>query len=114
MDIGRIGLWTRSSIWDGDDEEHREAAAELDELGYGALWLGGANGDLRLVSRLLAGTGRIVVATGIINIWTHDPAPLAATAHQVARAHPGRLLIGLGSSHAPLVDGTGQRYVKPY
>jgi probable F420-dependent oxidoreductase len=47
-------------------------------------------------------------------VWTWDPADLAARADQLAAAHPGRFILGLGNSHAPLVESTGQAYVKPY
>src|SRR4051794_29590851 len=46
MDIRRIGIWS-SGLRDEDPgaaEEVREAAAELEELGYGAIWLGSSPG----------------------------------------------------------------------
>lgn len=114
VDIGRIGLWVFAGKWTPDDPEHREALGEVESLGYGALWLGAADGDLQLVSRLLDATERLVVATGIINIWNHDAAELAATYRRLAAPNLERLLIGLGNSHAPAVEPTGQRYTKPY
>jgi probable F420-dependent oxidoreductase len=86
-------------------------ARELDQLEYGAVWLGSANGDLRIVAKMLAATERIVVATGIVSIWTIPPAELAANYAEVAAAHPDRFLLGIGSSHGPLV---GDRYKRPY
>jgi probable F420-dependent oxidoreductase len=111
VDIGRVGLWTFAGKWNPEDPEHREALGEVEELGYGALWLGAAAGDLQLASGLLDATERLVVATGIINIWDHDAAELAATYRRLATGHLERLLIGLGASHAPAV---GERYRKPY
>jgi len=54
-----------------------------------------------------------VVATGIVNIWAWDPAALHAQAAALARAHPGRFLLGLGVSHAPLVQQLGRDYERP-
>ncbi|RCW45230.1 putative F420-dependent oxidoreductase [Halopolyspora algeriensis] len=112
--LGKVGLWTGEWAWDPINGERREAVAELDDLGYGTLWLGNATGDLRVLSELLGAGKKLVVATGIVNVWTHDAAGLAAAYQRVDRAHPGRVLIGLGSSHAPLVERTGQAYTKPY
>ncbi|MDR7300356.1 LLM class F420-dependent oxidoreductase [Haloactinomyces albus] len=114
VDIGSVGLWTPSWDWNPDSSEHREAIAELDTLGYGALWLGAAGGDLALVSGLLDASERIVVATGIVNIWTHDAAELAAVHDRLSTAHLDRLLIGVGTSHAPAVEAAGHSYSKPY
>jgi probable F420-dependent oxidoreductase len=47
-------------------------------------------------------------------VWTWDPADLAARADRLAAAYPGRFVLGLGNSHAPLVESMGQAYVKPY
>lgn len=114
IEIGRFGLWTGAPSWDGDDAEHREALAEVEELGYAALWLGVAPGDLRTVQALLGATKKLVVATGIVNIWEHEAADLAAAYQRVDRAHPGRALIGIGPSHAPVVERSGQSYEKPF
>lgn len=115
VDIGRVGLWVFSGKWDLDAAEHREALAEVESLGYGAMWIGNAEGDLELVSGLLEATERLVIATGIVKVWMQDAAELAANYRNLATPHLERLLLGLGSSHAPLVEGqTGQRYSKPY
>ncbi|MFC4034869.1 TIGR03620 family F420-dependent LLM class oxidoreductase [Streptomyces polygonati] len=87
----------------------REAAAELEELGFGALWLGGSSG-VRHAARLAGATSRIVLATGIANIWFETAAELAAARARLEEAHPGRFLLGLGASHAELVA----RYERPY
>lgn len=114
VDVGRVGIWSNSRLWAGDAGKRREAAAELDELGYGALWVGAASGNLDLASTLLDATRRLAVATGIVSVWTVPADRLAATYTDVAAAHPGRFLLGLGVSHAPAVESTGQRYARPY
>jgi probable F420-dependent oxidoreductase len=111
MDLGRIGVWN-SGLRDDDPRaagEIREAAAELEDLGYGAIWLGSSPG-VRHAAPLLAETSRIVVATGILNIWSYDPAEVAAQQAALAEEHPDRFLLGLGASHAGLVKD----YRKPY
>lgn len=111
MDLGRVG------IWDGGlrMEENvaggaaAEAAAELEELGYGAIWLGFSPGVQHAVP-LLEATSRIVVATGILSIWDYEPAEVAARHAAVTAEHPERFLLGLGVSHQALVQ---DRYKRP-
>ncbi|WP_163507496.1 LLM class F420-dependent oxidoreductase [Fodinicola acaciae] len=102
MELGRIGLWHGSSA--------AGAAADIERLGFGALWIGGADGALSEVAAALAVTSRLVVATGIVNIW-RQPARTAAVAyHQVTQRHPGRVLLGIGAGHRESVDA----YERPY
>jgi len=94
----------------------QEAAAELEQLGFGAIWLSEATGREALThaSLLLAGTRRIVVATGIANIYARDPVAMAAAQNTLAEAYPDRFVLGLGVSQAPLVEQfRGHRYEKP-
>jgi probable F420-dependent oxidoreductase len=94
----------------------QEIAAELEALGFGALWVGEALGREALTHAglLLAGTRRIVVATGIANIYGRDPVTMAAGQKVLAEAYPNRFLLGLGVSHVPLVEQLrGHRYDKP-
>lgn len=114
VDVGRIGIWTFSGLWPDDPGATGEAAAELEELGYRAVWLGAAAGKLELPARLLAATRRLAVATGIVNVWL-EPADVVIPAYRrVAADHPGRFLLGLGAGHATNVEPTGQRYERPY
>jgi probable F420-dependent oxidoreductase len=111
ISLGRVGIWS-GELRDLDDRGAAAAAtAELEALGYGALFIPGrAGGDvLTAAESLLAGSASIVVATGILNVWRHTPAEVATRRAQIDARHPGRFLLGLGVSHAPLVDpdGTG-------
>jgi probable F420-dependent oxidoreductase len=113
--LGSIGIWT------GQFEKHpaskvQEAARELEELGYGAIWFGEAVGREALTHAglLLAGTSRIVIATGIANIYARDPLAMASGQKTLAEAYPDRFVLGLGVSHAPLVEQMrGHQYAKP-
>lgn len=110
-DLGRIGIWSMELRF-GDPGAIAEAAAELDELGFGAIWVpGGIGGDVSGdVNRLLAATKRATIATGIINIWKHEPAELADWWGSLPADHQSRLLLGLGISHGPLI---GEGWDKP-
>jgi len=109
--LGRVGLWSMELRF-GDPIEAAETASELDELGYGGLWFpGGVGGDVfGDLDRLLAATRRSIIATGIINIWKHEPAEVVGWWQQQPDAIRARALLGLGISHAPLI---GDRYGKP-
>lgn len=110
-ELGRIGLWAMDLRF-GDPVEIAEATSELDELGYGAIWIpGGIGGDITGdVSRLLRATKRAAIATGIINIWKHEPAELADWWATLPADHKARTLLGLGVSHGPLI---GDAWAKP-
>jgi alkanesulfonate monooxygenase SsuD/methylene tetrahydromethanopterin reductase-like flavin-dependent oxidoreductase (luciferase family) len=55
------------------------------------------------------------VATGIVNIWMHEAEYVARGCADLERDHPGRFALGLGASHAPVVDADSPgRYSKPY
>ncbi len=112
VDVGRVGVWTTSRLL--GDEAAIEATAELEELGYSALWIGAASGDLRLVTDVLAASSRLVVATGIVNVWTDPAGPTAEAYARVAADYPGRILLGIGAGHKASVESTGQRYERPY
>jgi probable F420-dependent oxidoreductase len=108
-------------IWTGAFEQHpaakvKEAVGELEQLGYGAIWFSEAMGReaLTQASLLLCATSRIVVATGIANIYARDPFSMAAGQKTLSEAYPRRFLLGLGVSHIPLVEQLrGHRYEKP-
>lgn len=106
MELGRVGIWT--GAFDAVPARRaQELAAELDEQGWGALWIPETVGrdGLMLASLLLAGTSRIPVATGIANIWARDPMAMKAAQLTLAEAYPNRFLLGIGVSHQPLVEG---------
>ena len=91
-------------------------AREIEAAGFTSVWYGGINSpaDLAVIEPALAATERLVLGTGIASVWTWEPGELAAAADRLDRLYPGRFILGLGVSHAPLVEATGQAYVKPY
>jgi probable F420-dependent oxidoreductase len=113
IDIGSVGIWHRGRIWDAAGDEVDDAAAELEELGYGAIWTGSSEANLARQERILSATSRIVAATGIVNIWLNAADELSGNYQRLTTKHPDRLLIGLGSSHAPQVEAAGITYEQP-
>jgi probable F420-dependent oxidoreductase len=111
MELGRVGVWNSGlrSEEPGALEEIKAAAAELDQLGYGAIWLGGSP-KVHHAEPILQATTGLTVATGITNIWADDAATVAAAHARITAAHPGRFLLGLGVSHSFLT----KEYRKPY
>ena len=114
MELTGVGLWS-SQLRYGNPAEAAEAAAELDELGYTALWIPDVGGPvLDSVDNLLSATRSTVIATGILNLWMHEPADVAARYASLTQAHGERFLLGIGVSHAPLIDSKEPgRYRKP-
>ena len=113
--VGAIGVWS-SLLRLGDAHEVADAAAELEEIGFDAIWVPGRGAvDLDERLRLLLGsTDRIAVATGIVSIWTNPAGETAAMRARLAAEFGDRFLLGLGVSHAPLVDGSGGHYTRPF
>jgi probable F420-dependent oxidoreductase len=107
VDLGRVGVWN----WLPADDlaPVGEAAAEMERLGFGALWYPESPASFDIARALLEVTSRMVVATGIVSVWKHPPAESAAAHAELTAAHPGRFLLGLGVSHAFLADGQYRR-----
>src|SRR5581483_4391580 len=114
LSLGALGIGTRFDRQSA--VEARQAAREIEALGFGALWLPEALGReaLSQAALLLGATERMIVAAGIANIYARDAFAAAAGQKTLAEAYPGRFLLGLGVSHAPLVEQLrGHRYEKP-
>jgi probable F420-dependent oxidoreductase len=115
MDVGRVGIWT-AQLDLQPAARAREAAAELDELGFGVLWIPEAVGrePISHAAVLLAATERIVVATGVAVIFNRVPSVAAAAQRLLADDSGGRFLLGLGVSHAAMIEGMlGQVWDRP-
>ena len=110
-----IGLWT-GSLDVVPAARAQELAAEIEELGYGAVWIPEVAGRDVFVhlALLLSATTKLVGATGIANIWGRDAVTMVGAAKGLAEAFPERAVIGLGVSHQNLVEGLrGHNYDKP-
>ncbi|MDQ1489475.1 MAG: hypothetical protein QOJ23_1989 [Actinomycetota bacterium] len=104
MELPPVGIWDRLLRF-GDEDEIQDSAAEAEELGYGALWIPDIGGDVcAALNVLLWATRRITVGTGVLNLWMQDAIETAARWHRLVRDHDRRPVLGIGVSHAPLVD----------
>lgn len=108
MDIGRIGIWTfGTTMIEGQPwSALAEAAAEIDELGYGAIWFPEARGGETMATSalLLGATKKVVIAPGIANLYARDAGAMAGGQRLLCEAYPGRFLLGIGVSHRPAVE----------
>jgi probable F420-dependent oxidoreductase len=98
------GVWS-SALRNGDPHEIAAAAGELETLGYSALWIPDIGGDVfGAVENLLAATTTATIATGILNLWMHTAEETAANHATLTAQHGDRFFVGIGVSHAPLID----------
>jgi probable F420-dependent oxidoreductase len=114
-ELGRVGIWIG-----GLDLQPvaaaKEAAAEIEELGYGTLWLSDAltRDPFLDAAALLGATRELVVGTGIAVIWSRHSRTVQGMTRTLLESHPGRFVLGLGTSHARGVEGVlGLRYERP-
>ena len=109
------GVWSHHLRY-GDATRIVELAKGVEELGYDALWIPDVGGDvMAAVETLLQATDRCIVATGILNIWMHDPLEVAARRATWSDAWQRRVLLGLGVSHEVLINHQEPgRYARPY
>jgi probable F420-dependent oxidoreductase len=103
--LGKFGIWRSASL------VTPELAAGIEQLGYGALWLGSSpDGDLVQAEDLLAATTTLVLATSIVNMWKDPAAKVAMSFARVAGRYPDRFLLGVGAGHREAT----QQYARPY
>ncbi len=114
MRLGPVGVWLGGYGFAADDD--RRNAAEIERLGYSALWFGEAPGGKEAFTRaavMLAATDSLIVATGIASIWGRDPLNTASAIRTVGESFAGRFVAGLGVSHPPAVEARGEEYRAP-
>src|SRR4051794_31866234 len=98
MKLGKLGIWVSM-----DSMSAAAAAAfakRVEQWGYNALWIPESRGRNALVhaSWLLANTHKLIVATGIANIYARDPMAMANGQRALAEQSDGRFLLGVGVS----------------
>ncbi|GAA4993561.1 LLM class F420-dependent oxidoreductase [Pseudonocardia tropica] len=105
VSLGRYGVWRHETGLSP------ELAAEIEKLGFTAVWIGGSPpGDLALAESLLDATTSLAVATGIVNIWATPADEVAESFHRIEKKHPGRFLLGIGVGHPEATSD----YTRPY
>lgn len=97
MELGRIGVWT--SLRAIGAERAGEAARLAEQLGYGAWWWVGGSPRVGDVRPILEATRALVGATGILNVWSNDPARTAAADAALRAEFPERFMLGIGIGH---------------
>jgi probable F420-dependent oxidoreductase len=103
--LGQFGVWR------GTPQVTPALAAELERLGYGAVWLGGSPpAELHIVDQLLAATSTLTVGTSIVNMWASDPATVARSYARIEASFPGRFVLGVGAGHREATP----EYASPY
>jgi probable F420-dependent oxidoreductase len=113
--LDTVGVWT-FDVERLPASAAREYARTVESLGFPALWIPESLGSKEAfahASLLLSATTKLVVATGIANIWARDPIAMANGARTLVDAYPDRFLLGVGVSHAPVVKTRGQSYTRP-
>ena len=112
--LGRFGVWCSQLQWQ-HIADARAAVARIEELGFGAVWIGEATGKEAMThaALLLGSSERIVVATGIASIWARDPVATANAGRTLEDAYPGRFVMGLGVSHPFLTEPRERVYARP-
>ena len=102
--LGRFGVWAPGRA-------KPEQAAQIEKLGYGALWIGMSPGPpLDFAEPILEQTESLTLATGIVNIWQSPAEAIAEAYHRIEEAYAGRFLLGVGAGHREHT----QEYKKPY
>jgi probable F420-dependent oxidoreductase len=111
--FGPLGVWLLRSL---PTEQLTTVSRAVEGLGYGTIWISGGKdpGIFDVVETALEATEHITVATGIVNLWAETPESVTEAWHRLEAKHPGRLYVGLGISHKPMVEGLlGLEYTKP-
>ena len=116
MNLGRIGLWAVDFDLQPMSKS-QEAIAQVEEMGYGAVWVPEATirEPFASTALLLSATKKIVLATGIASLHARTAQTMQAGWKTLTEAFPDRFLLGIGVSHAPMVQGVHKgTYDKPY
>ena len=113
--LGRIGSWTLD-VERLSASPARDYVREVESLGIRALWIPETLGSKEIFTHcalLLAASEHLIIVTGIANIWARDANAMANAHRALSEAYPGRFLLGIGVSHAPVVKLRGASYGKP-
>ena len=113
--LGSVGVWS-GTLRAAAVADEPAAIRRIEELGYGSVWTGegiGGKDAFAHAAMALASSSRIVFGTGIANVWARHPATMQGGAATLAAAWPGRFVLGVGVSHAPMVERSGQVYASP-
>lgn len=105
----KSGLGT-FGVWRGFNGVTPQFAAEVESLGYGALWIGSTPPELDVLEPLFEATTDLIIASGIVNVWAAPASDVARAFVRLDEKHPGRFLLGVGIGHPEANQG----YRSPY
>lgn len=114
--LGRIGLWTADFDLQPMSAA-QEGIAQVEEMGFSTVWVPEAvlREPFASTSLLLSATKSMVLATGIASVHARTAQTMQAGWKTVTEAFPERFVLGIGVSHAPMVQGVHKvNYNKPY
>jgi probable F420-dependent oxidoreductase len=88
---------------------------KIEKLGYGSFWFpeGFGRDPFALATHILSLTDRLVVGTGIANVWKREPVTMIGAARTLVELFPDRFILGIGISHGPMMAQLGINYSKP-
>ena len=114
MELGRVGVWS-SQLVTMPAAATKTAVAEVEALGFRTVWYPEslAKEAMSVAGFLLGASDRLIVATGIANMWVRDPVAMINGARTLAEAFSDRFLLGIGVSHGPSVNRRGHDYRRP-
>ncbi|MFE7422035.1 TIGR03620 family F420-dependent LLM class oxidoreductase [Rhodococcus sp. NPDC057529] len=111
---GLVGIWT-ATLDPLPVPRALEVARQIEEQGFGALWLPGDAGRDALVaaSSYLAATERLTIGTGVASIYARDARSVASGRRALWELYGDRYVLGLGVSHQSFVARRGQSFGPP-
>lgn len=112
--LDRVGVGL--ALPSGPADQWREEVGRVEKAGYRSVWTNEGIGGKEAFTTLavaLAASDDLVLGSGVANIWARHPAAMQAGAATLADAYPGRFALGVGVSHRPTVEASGQVFGKP-
>jgi probable F420-dependent oxidoreductase len=111
--LGRLGVWYPIDRLDAAGI--KRLLRTIEDLGYSTFWYPEALGyeSLSIASFMLANTERLIIGSSIANIYARDPFTARRGLRTLSGLYEDRFILGLGVSHAPMVERRGHAYDKP-
>ena len=111
--LGRLGVWYPIDRLDGDGL--RRLLGKVEELGFSTFWYPEAlvYESFSIASFMLANTSRLIIGSSIANLYARDPYTARRGLRALSSLYDDRFVLGLGVSHAPMVERRGHVYDKP-
>src|SRR5579871_6417749 len=114
MRIDKLAVWLNTIGYTSADLV--AFARRLEGWGYGTLWINDGMGSdpMVLAAKILSATEKLQVALGVANIYSRDPTAMLGAQYGLNEQWADRFLLGMGASHAFIVEGMrGHEYRKP-